>query len=377
MLAEITEILHEGDARGNGMAIRITMPSGLVIFGFATRNKYGGDWDYGPTWNYLVCGDEVFLVDTGRWGMGGELLEMIRGAGVAPKDIASIVISHGHEDHDGGLRVVAEATGASVRAHLIYRCFLRPKPEHAPDDFRSQFPPSCWHCFMPESFTTRHCVDYHRGRRDLSIEPLGNDHPEIDPLVSIFHLPGHTPDSVALLVGDEVLLAGDVILPEITTFPSSESEFERVRPVLPPGYDTVETLYGLRAYLSSLKNLRALSEQLPDLVVLPGHRLFWHDRWNQLDLGQRVTEVIEHHIERCGDILEILDDGPKNARQIAERHFADHLLEGYGIIMAEHEILSHCELLAAAGDIAANDGFGFEATGNTAFENLIESVVPG
>jgi hypothetical protein len=82
MLSEITEILHEGDAKGNGMAIRIALPSGLVIFGFATRNAYGGDWDYGPTWNYLVCGDEPFLVDTGRWGMGEELLAMISSAGV-------------------------------------------------------------------------------------------------------------------------------------------------------------------------------------------------------------------------------------------------------------------------------------------------------
>jgi len=78
----------------------------------------------------------------------------------------------------------------------------------------------------------------------------------------------------------------------------------------------------------------------------------------------------------CGDILKILDDGPKSARQIAKRHFADHLLEGYGIIMAEHEILSHCELLTAAGDLTAHDGSGFQATGGTAFENLIESVVP-
>jgi len=83
-----------------------------------------------------------------------------------------------------------------------------------------------------------------------------------------------------------------------------------------------------------------------------------------------------NYLERCGDILEILDDGPKSARQIAKRHFADHLLEGYGIIMAEHEILSHCELLTAAGDLTAHDGSGFQATGGTAFENLIESVVP-
>jgi glyoxylase-like metal-dependent hydrolase (beta-lactamase superfamily II) len=229
---------------------------------------------------------------------------------------------------------------------------------------------------MPESFTTKHCLAYHRERLALRVEPIGDSSPGIDPSVSTLHLPGHTPDSVALLVGGEVLLAGDVILPGITTFPSSESEFDLVRPVLPEEYDSAETLFGLRAYLVSLKTLRRLSNRLPDLVVLPGHRLYWHDSWNELDLGQRTDEMIQHHVERCAAILEILDDGPKTAREIAERHFDQKLLDGYGIILAEHEILGHCELLAIAGDVVARDGSGFEATGHTGFEALIENLEP-
>jgi glyoxylase-like metal-dependent hydrolase (beta-lactamase superfamily II) len=272
--------------------------------------------------------------------------------------------------------VLAEATGAAIRAHPIYERLLQPYPEHSPDDFRSRFPASCWKCFMPEPFTEKHCAHYHRDRRTLPIEVIGNRHSEVDPSVSTIHVPGHTPDSIALLVGDQVLVAGDVILPKITTFPTSESEFDCVQPVLPPGYDTLESLYGLRAYLRSLETLRKLSRRLPDLVVLPGHRLFWGGHWNDLDLGQRVAEIIHHHLERFGAILEILRDGPKSARQIAERHFDGKLLEGYGIIMAEQEILSHCEVLIAAGDVVARDGAGFEATGRVDFPDVVRALEP-
>ncbi|MCA1961176.1 MAG: MBL fold metallo-hydrolase, partial [Desulfomonile sp.] len=97
------EILRRGDENGNGMIARFELASGREIFGCATKNVYGGAWDVGPTWNYLVTGDKLFLVDSGRRGMGQPLLEMIQAAGFAPGDLQHVVLSHGHEDHDGGL----------------------------------------------------------------------------------------------------------------------------------------------------------------------------------------------------------------------------------------------------------------------------------
>jgi glyoxylase-like metal-dependent hydrolase (beta-lactamase superfamily II) len=374
MLSEITEVLHTGDARGNGMAVRIVLPSGVTIFGFATRNFYGGDWDYGPTWNYLVCGDDPFLVDTGRHGMGHRLLDMVEGAGISPQDIYSVVVSHGHEDHDGGLHDVVTATGATVRAHPIYERLLRFSPEHAPTDFRNQFPASCWRCFMPKSFAAEHCLDYQRERSTLRIEPLGEGPGPLAPSISVHHLPGHTPDSVALLIGDEALLVGDVVLAGITPFPSCESFFEQVRPVLPQEYDRADLLYGVRAYLRSIKKLGDLADCRPGLLVLPGHRLYFDDRWHDIDLGQRVNELIEHHLQRCADVLSILEDRPMTAREIASRHFENRRLDGLGMSMAENEILSHCELLVAAGDVVQSADDGFEATGTQAFAALVENL---
>jgi hypothetical protein len=108
--------------------------------------------------------------------------------------------------------------------------------------------------------------------------------------------------------------------------------------------------------------------------VLPGHRLFYNNHWNEIDLQLRINELIEHHIDRCADILKILKKGAKTAREIAAAHFEEHLLKGVGIMMAENEVLSHCELLCASNDAVLTGDREFAATGSSNFESLIRSL---
>ena len=68
MAQYVREIIHQGDGKGNGMVVRFRLPSGLDIIGLPSKNFYSGDWDLGPTWNYLVLTDTPFLVDSGRFG---------------------------------------------------------------------------------------------------------------------------------------------------------------------------------------------------------------------------------------------------------------------------------------------------------------------
>ncbi|MDD5204981.1 MAG: hypothetical protein PHS17_06145, partial [Desulfobacterales bacterium] len=96
MFTEKIRIIHQGDPNGNGWTVRIKLPSGRNVFALATENVYGGDWDLGPTWNYLVQTENPFLVDTGRYGMGGRLLEMIDQTGLSVQDLKTITLSHGH-----------------------------------------------------------------------------------------------------------------------------------------------------------------------------------------------------------------------------------------------------------------------------------------
>ena len=89
MLKDEIHVIQPGDSSGNDMIVRITLSSGRHIYGFATANLYGGDWDIGPTWNYLVTGDRPFLVDTGRRGQGPQLLKMMEAVAASADKIST------------------------------------------------------------------------------------------------------------------------------------------------------------------------------------------------------------------------------------------------------------------------------------------------
>ncbi len=371
MLEKYLTILDKIDNKN--MSIKLEFPSGLEIFGFATENYYGGDWDYGSSWNYLVMGDHPFLVDTGRFDMGGKLVNMIESAGISKKDIEYIVVGHGHEDHDGGLYKAARIINRPVLAHSTYKKVINFYPELAPPGVNSSFPASCWHCFMPDFFPERNCLNYHKERIELDIldikngEKLGNN-------IEIYHVPGHSPDSIAIRIGEEAILVGDTVLPEITPFPMRESFFYQVKEILGPDYSSADSLYGLRAYIKSIKRLKEIGKKYRDALILPSHRLFHIDHWNEVDISVRVDELIQHHIDRCADILRIINKGPKNAAEIAKEHFPKKLLEGLGMIMAENEIYSHCELLRIAGDVYDLEDNKFTVAGTSNFEAFINSI---
>ena len=373
MFLDWVEMIQPGSENGDNNVFRLTLPSGREIIGLATENNYGGEWDLGPTWNYVVGPENPFLVDTGKSGMGRRLLEMMAQIGIRGKDLDFVLISHGHEDHDGGLAELVAATGIPVKAHSIYEKLIRNYPDKAPFPFKKAFSASCWHCFMPESFTQVHCHDYHQERNALEIEKIDRFPFPLDKDLMIHHLPGHTPDSLALQIGEEAIIVGDILLPEITPHPTQEKFYQLTETLLPAPYNQGPLIYGLRAYVNSLKHLRDIALRFPRLIVLPGHRLYNRDHWNIIDLKTRVDEVIEHHVERCGAIVSILQKGPKTAEEVARGHFDPQLLKGFGIKMAENEILSHIELLLFSNDILLQEDGTFVALGTGHFESLIRN----
>ena len=70
-----------------------------------------------------VMAERPFLVDTGRFGQGGKLLGMIEAAGLSAEDFEFVLISHGHEDHDGGLAELVETRITSY--NVCYTKLLR------------------------------------------------------------------------------------------------------------------------------------------------------------------------------------------------------------------------------------------------------------
>jgi hypothetical protein len=103
-------------------------------------------------------------------------------------------------------------------------------------------------------------------------------------------------------------------------------------------------------YIRSLNKVACLSSQ-PFEATFPGHRLFYNGRFSLLDSSERAKEVIQFHIDRCRDILRIIDDKPTGVADVVVQHFPPSLLAGFGRVMADNEIRAHIELLEACGDI--------------------------
>src|SRR5436305_1860705 len=69
---------------------------------------------------YLVRGDRPVLVDTGGPGEVEKLLAALRKAGVDPRDLSLILLTHGHAYHAGNAAALQRMTGAPVPARA--RC---------------------------------------------------------------------------------------------------------------------------------------------------------------------------------------------------------------------------------------------------------------
>lgn len=370
------EVIRYGEDNGNGTVFRLRTSKGTEIYGLPTPNNYGGDWDLGPTWNYLIVSEEITLVDTGSWGEGHSLIEMISDLGHDPGGLRSIIVSHGHEDHDGGLPEIIARTNSRLAAHEIYGRLISYYPGgDLPEGVKAHFPASCWHCIMPESFSSIHCVEYHRRRSLLKIDlPIDDGLTLSGGALSFCHIPGHTPDSIATLVDGEVLICGDTILPQITPHPTREAFYDLTKTILPDAYNHENTLYGLRVYMKSIKRL---SKWIPhEVTTLPAHRLYYDGTWNWIDLKGRVDEIIEHHIDRCGQIISLIEKGNHRVDEIVKVHFEPSQLRGMGMALARNEIYSHVEFLEASGDVIWADGEYLESNGTAQFEACIRTLEP-
>ncbi len=111
-------VLRQGESNGDRMVIRIVPHQGVTIHAVSVPRA---EFSYtGPTWAYIFENEGLTLIDSGEFGSFHELDDGLKCAGFRAKDIQRVIVTHGHEDHDGSVAELVSETGAEVWAHDIY-----------------------------------------------------------------------------------------------------------------------------------------------------------------------------------------------------------------------------------------------------------------
>lgn len=369
-------VLRDGDPEGNRMVVKLTTEKGVEIFAIAVPQ----DWPSrtGPTWTYLFENDGLTLIDVGATGSTRALVEGIECAGFKANDIERVIITHGHADHDGGVKQFAEETGAEVWAHDIYAYLLPYNPwdiQRRPASLVQQEMHRIAEADRERngsregsninSYRSRH-YKYIEARKDLNVQGRIKAGDRLGEL-TFMHAPGHSPDELCVTL-DGIVFTGDHVLPEITPHPTTKTAYTaEIRDRLPDEYHHEDSFYGLETYIKSLQMVVDLG---PEVAVLPAHRLFNKNRFN-FQTVQRAADVIDHHVSRLNRILRRVGSEPTALEEVTRGIFARRALIGGNLYAALSEIVAHIELLEDAGDIEFTDDRKLRWTGTENFRELV------
>jgi len=152
---------------------------------------------------YLVInGKELAVIDTGTRGNAKKTVEYIQKMGYNATDVTAIVITHFHMDHTGSAKELKDMLpNAKVAAHAADADYIsgkKPLPQ-------------------PKNLLFRAVTSFVK-LEPVAVDTLLKENDKIAQL-TVFHTPGHTPGSIALLdenrkaifVGDTLRYDGEKI----------------------------------------------------------------------------------------------------------------------------------------------------------------------
>ncbi|WP_331234722.1 N-acyl homoserine lactonase family protein [Natronorarus salvus] len=203
----------------------IEHPEGLVLFDTGVNHGMIED----PT-GYGAPHMEGFVEGIEPQGSVDEQLE---GLGVSPEEVDTVILSHLHVDHAGGIDAFPEATFVARTEELRYAWW----PES-----------SQWLFYLQEDFASLRSPEFEVREVTGEYDHFG------DGSVVAFPTPGHTPGHQSLRVeleGETVILASDVA--------STQTGFDEELPA--------SFAWSMSESVASMRTVRRMAEQGADVVV--------------------------------------------------------------------------------------------------------------
>jgi glyoxylase-like metal-dependent hydrolase (beta-lactamase superfamily II) len=150
------------------------------------------------------------LVDAGMPGDTTKLDEVFTIAGVDPKSIQLIIVTHGHSDHMGLLAYAKETTGAKVLSHQS----LSEKLSNGEVEVAvAQNSFGYFLNFMTSLLELSGGADIKGVTPDILVED-GFDLSDYGISGQVIHTPGHSLGSVSIILDNGETLVGDMVRPE-------------------------------------------------------------------------------------------------------------------------------------------------------------------
>jgi len=256
------------------------------------------------------------------------------GEKVDPAGLDAILITHGHIDHFGGLSWLRRISPAPVGVHLLDRRVLSHYEERVIVASRN-----LERFLKGAGVTGQHLANlmsmYLFAKGIYRSTPVQFTMEQGRPLpadmgldgVSVYHVPGHCPGQVCLLV-DDVLLTADHVLSRTTPHQAPES---------------ITNNMGLGHYLASLARI----ERLEGIrLALGGHEQ------PMVDLAGRIAEIRELHDQRLNQVLSLCAE-PQSIVQISQTLFGQ--VSSYHVLLALEETGAHLEYLYQRGEVVATN----------------------
>lgn len=304
------------------------------------RITLGNDEFEGQNNAYVLADEdigELALVDTGiaTPDVREDLRDGLADRGYAFEDVDDIVLTHFHVDHAGLAGEIQAESGATVYAHEADAPLVERDPDAiaAVDERRREYldewgVPDDAQAELLGFFETSSHIEGEAADvtpiEDGTILEVGGW------TLETVHAPGHAAGLSCFEIGGSTdAFVGDALLPVYT--PNVGGADVRVeRP--------------LENYLGTL---RRIADRDYDRVW-PGHR-------DPIDEPrERALEIVDHHRERTGEILGILQKhGPADAWRVSAHLFGD--LEGIHIIHGPGEAYAHLDHLRHEGIVTVEN----------------------